>query len=53
MRHPRQFSRNLGLRSFGSYGNRPTLKPAFGGIYRKPKTGRIHNYPFRREMEEK
>lgn len=53
MRHPRPSSRSLGLRSFGSFGNRPILKAAAGGIRRKPKAGKIHNYPFRREMEEK
>ena len=53
MKHPRPSSRSLGLRSFGSFGARPIVKATQGGIYRKPKAGRIYNYPFRREMEEK
>jgi len=51
MKHPRQFSRDLGLRSFGSFGARPILKATQGGIFRKPKAGRIYNYSFRRDTE--
>jgi hypothetical protein len=55
MKHPRQGSRDLGFRSFGSFGvgNRPLLKPAGSGTCRRPKNGRIHNYPIRRDAEEK
>ena len=53
MKPPRPSYRSLGLRSFGSFGGRPIVKATQGGICRKPKTGRIHNYPFRRAMEEK
>jgi hypothetical protein len=55
MKHSRQSSRSLGFRSFGSFGvgARPILKTAMSGTSRKSKTGRIHNYPFRRDMEEK
>ncbi len=53
MKHPRQSSRDLGLRSFGSFGNRPILKSGASGIFRKPKAGKIHNYPYRREMDGK
>jgi len=53
MKHPGRSSRNLGLRSFGSFGYRPILKSPASAISRKSKTGRIHNYTFRREIEEK
>ncbi|MEK6778232.1 MAG: hypothetical protein AABY80_01070 [Candidatus Deferrimicrobiota bacterium] len=53
MNNPRQSSRDLGRRSFGSFGNRPFPRAAAGKIFRKPKTGRICNYPFRRDVEEK
>jgi hypothetical protein len=53
MKIARPSSRSLGFRSFGSFGSRPILKTAACGICRKSKTGRIHNYTFRREMEEK
>jgi len=49
----RQTSRNLGLRSFGSFGNRPTIQTTAIVSGRKPKTGRIHNDPFLRDKEEK
>ena len=53
MNAQRQFTRSLELRSFGSFGNRPTIKTTAVGSGRKPKTGRIHNRPFRRDKEEK
>jgi len=53
MKHSLHCSRDLGLRSFGSFGNRPIHKTATSGINRKSKTGKIHSYPFRRDMEEK
>jgi hypothetical protein len=51
MKNPRQSSRCLGIRSFGSFGARPILKATQGGIFRKPKAERIYNYSLRRDTE--
>jgi hypothetical protein len=53
MKNARPSSRCLGLRSFGSFGSRSTLKSAASWACRRPKAGKIHNYRFRREIEEK
>jgi hypothetical protein len=49
----RQFSRSLGLRSFGSFGKGSHTGTRANGLRSKQKTGKIYNYPLKQEAPEK
>ncbi len=53
MTSPRGTSRDLGIRSFGSFGKGSHAGTQANGMRSKQKTGRIYNYPLKREASEK
>lgn len=53
MTSPHRTSHDLGIRSFGSIGKRSRVGTQAIGMRSKRRTGRIYNYPRKREASEK
>jgi hypothetical protein len=50
---PRRTSRDLGIRSFGSFGKGPQGRTTANASRSRQGAGRIYNYPLKREVPEK